>query len=120
MDTRPIPQGRSADEPERGLLAEYVSIAELIEQLTGFIRRQYPIFVFIMAGAIGLGFLYLFTAPARYTAHAMLLIDSSKMRVLQQQQTTLGDLPLDTAQVETQVELLKSESIALSVIKDQH
>jgi succinoglycan biosynthesis transport protein ExoP len=49
----------------------------------------------------------------------MLLIDSSKARILQQQQQApLGDIPIDTAQVETQVEILKSENIGLSVIKD--
>ena len=30
----------------------------------------------------------------------------------------MGDIPIDTAQVETQVEILKSENIGLSVIKD--
>ncbi len=47
----------------------------------------------------------------------MLLIDSSKLRMLQQD-APLGDIPIDTAQVETQVEILKSENIGLSVIKD--
>lgn len=50
----------------------------------------------------------------------MLLIDSSKLRILQQQQSSMGDLPLDTAQVETQVEILRSENIGLAVIRDLH
>ena len=50
----------------------------------------------------------------------MLLIDASKVRVLQDQQGALGDVPLDTEQVETQVEVLKSDNIGLSVIKDEH
>jgi succinoglycan biosynthesis transport protein ExoP len=103
--------------PEAGV-SETVSISELVEQITGFIRRQLPIFLFITACSIGLGLTYLFATPARYTAHAMLLIDSSKVRMLQQQQSSLGDVPLDTAQVETQVEVLKSENIGLSVIRD--
>jgi polysaccharide biosynthesis transport protein len=120
MDTRPISPARSA-EPEREVLAESVYISELVEQLTGFLRRQYPIFVFVIACTLALGLLYLFTTPARYSAHAMLLIDSSKARALQQTQqpAALGDIPIDTAQVETQVEVLKSESIGLSVIKDK-
>jgi succinoglycan biosynthesis transport protein ExoP len=48
----------------------------------------------------------------------MLLIDSSKLRILHQQDAPVGDVPIDTAQVETQVEILKSENIGLSVIKD--
>jgi succinoglycan biosynthesis transport protein ExoP len=104
--------------PEPGLIAESLSISEIIEQLTGFVRRQFPIFLFVCACAIGLGFIYLFTMPDRYTSHAMLLIDSSKVRMLQQQQAALGDVPVDTAQVETQVEVLKSENIGLAVVKD--
>jgi succinoglycan biosynthesis transport protein ExoP len=94
------------------------SISDLINQATGFVRRQFPIFVFILACSLVLGLVYLFTAPPRYTAHAMLLIDSSRLRVLQQQQGPIGDIPLDTAQVETQVEILKSENIGLAVVKE--
>src|ERR1700686_1234587 len=67
--------------------------------------------------ALGIG--SLFTASARYTADTMLMIDTSKVRALQSQQVPLADIPIDTAQVETQVEVLKSETIGLSVIKDQ-
>lgn len=109
---------KKASYPDSSAIAETVSISELVEQVTGFVRRQLPIFLFITACSIGLGLTYLFVTPARYTAHAMLLIDSSKVRMLQQQQSSLGDVPLDTAQVETQVEVLKSENIGLSVIKD--
>lgn len=97
---------------------ESVAVSELIEQLRGFVRRQFPIFVFVIACSLALGSVYLFTTPASFTAHAMLLIDSSKVRIGQQQEAPLGDLPIDAAQVETQVEILKSESIGLSVIKD--
>lgn len=106
--------------PESETITESVSISELVEQISGFVRRQLPIFLFITACAVGLGLAYLFTAPSKYTSHAMLLIDSSKVRMLQQQQSALGDVPLDTAQVETQVEVLKSENIGLAVIKDMH
>jgi len=96
-----------------------ISTRELVDQLIGFVRRQYPIIVLISACAIALSLVYLFTAPKLYTAHAMLMIDTTKVRILQQQQQIVGgDLPLDTAQVETQIELLKSEAIGLSVIKD--
>jgi len=94
------------------------AIAELIEQLTGFVRRQFPIFIFITACSLALGLVYLLTTPPSFTSHAMLLIDSSKLRILQQQQTPIGDVPIDTAQVETQVEILKSENIGLSVVKE--
>jgi succinoglycan biosynthesis transport protein ExoP len=99
-------------------LEDSFSIAETIEQLTGFVRRQFPIFAFIIACCIALGLVYLLTTPPSFTSHAMLLIDSSKVRMMQEQQAPLGDIPIDTAQVETQVEILKSENIGLSVIKE--
>jgi polysaccharide biosynthesis transport protein len=95
-----------------------IVLSDIVEQLTGFVRRQFPIFVFVVACSVALGLIYLITTPASYTSHAMLLIDSSKLRVLHQQDAPLGDAPIDTAQVETQVEILKSENIGLSVIKD--
>ena len=108
---------QSRDRLEREESAEFISLSDVAELITGFVRRQFPIFVFVFACAIGLGLVYLFTTPASYTSHAMLLIDSSKLRILQQE-APMGDIPIDTAQVETQVEILKSENIGLSVIKD--
>ncbi|MFT4115674.1 polysaccharide biosynthesis tyrosine autokinase [Bradyrhizobium sp.] len=95
-----------------------VPITDLIDQLTGFVRRQFPIFIFFVACSLAVGAVYIFTTPPSFTSHAMLLIDSSKLRVLQGQEAPLGDIPIDTSQVETQVEILKSEGIGLSVIKD--
>lgn len=89
-----------------------------MDQAIGFARRQYPVIVLFAIGAIALGFVYLFTTTKEYTAHALLMMDTSKTRVLQQQQQAFGELPLDTAQVETQIELLKSENIGFSVIRD--
>src|ERR1700682_1979605 len=120
MDAPTFFHPRARDEIERETVDANNSISEKIEQVTGFVSRQFPLFVFILVCSLVLGLVYLITAPARYTSHSMLLIDSSKLRVLQQQQAPVGDTPLDTAQVETQVEILKSENIGLSVLKDMH
>ncbi len=108
----------SLDEPEQYLQLASFSSKEVIEQLLGFVRRQYPIMALISACAVGLSLVYLLTTPRLYTAHSMFLIDTTKMQILQQQQQVVGELPLDTAQVETQIEVLKSEGIGLSVVKD--
>ena len=118
MDTQPIFDPRSGKSARESLVSS-VSFSELLEQFSGFLVRQYPIFVFVTVLTLAMALVYLFTTPAKYTAHAMLMIDSSKLRVLQQQQSAMADIPLDTAQVETQVEILKSETVALSVIRDQ-
>jgi polysaccharide biosynthesis transport protein len=113
-----LPHDAGLGRPEQQLQSGSFSTKEVIDQLIGVIRRQYPIMVLILASAIALSLVYLFTTPKEYTAHTMFLIDTTKMRVLQQQQQVVGELPLDTAQVETQIEVLKSEGIGLAVVKD--
>lgn len=103
---------------QEGPQVDSLNFTEMVEQLRGFVRRQFPIFIFITACSLALGLAYLFTAAPKFTSHAMLLIDSSKVHILQQQQNPVGDIPIDTAHVETQVEILKSENIGLSVVKD--
>jgi polysaccharide biosynthesis transport protein len=116
MDNLPHSAGLGQTEQQSRITA--LSTKELVEQLIDFGRRQYPIIVIIAASVVALGLVYLFTAQRQYTAHATLLIDTTKMQVLQQQQQVIGELPLDTAQVETQIEVLKSDAIGLSVVKD--
>ncbi|MCW2054999.1 UNVERIFIED_ORG: succinoglycan biosynthesis transport protein ExoP [Bradyrhizobium japonicum] len=47
------------------------------------------------------------------------MIDTRKVQLFQQQ-SVLGDIAVDSATVETQVEILKSENISLAVIRDLH
>lgn len=96
------------------------SVTALIDQLTGLVRRQYRVFLALPAAAIGAGLLYLLVTAPQYTATATLLIDSSTLRVLQNQQQPQGDIPLDTLQVGSQVEILASRKLALAVVKDLH
>jgi polysaccharide biosynthesis transport protein len=115
-----VPSRRTAiDYADRGAAEEApaaASMSALIEQLAGFVRRQYKVFVIVPAAAIVLGLLYLLVTPEQYTATATLLIDSSKLRILQNQLQPQGDIPLDTVQVGSQVEILASDKIALAVI----
>jgi polysaccharide biosynthesis transport protein len=94
------------------------SISFLVEQLTGFVRRQFQVFIIVPIGAIVLGLLYLLVTPPQYSATASLLIDSHKLSVLQNLLQPAGEMPLDTAQVESQVEILRSDSIGLAVIRE--
>ncbi|WP_246791341.1 polysaccharide biosynthesis tyrosine autokinase [Bradyrhizobium commune] len=61
---------------------------------------------------------YLLVAPKRYTGTAVLMIDSRKMQGLQTQSQPGTDNPIDSAMVDSQVEVLKSETIASAVIRD--
>lgn len=92
------------------------SLAEWLDYGRGVLRRQYPVLLLAVFCTVALAFLYIYTTPSRFTAHAMLLIDTPKVRILQD--SLVNDTPLDNPQVDTQVELLKSEGLALAVIKE--
>lgn len=96
---------------------ESASLEQTISAVVALIGRQYPMMIFVMCLCIGLAGVYLLTAPKRYTGTAVLLIDSRKMQGLQTQAPAGGDSPIDSAMVDSQVEVLKSETIATSVIK---
>jgi succinoglycan biosynthesis transport protein ExoP len=106
--------------PEQTVQAsEFVSPAELYASVIGFVRRQFAVILFVLLFTLALGTVYLFTSPPRYTGHAVLVIDTHKSQFFQGQ-SPLGDLPVDSATVDTQLEIIKSQNIALSVIKDLH
>ncbi|AWL99647.1 polysaccharide biosynthesis tyrosine autokinase [Bradyrhizobium amphicarpaeae] len=83
------------------------------------IRRQFPTIVAIVSACVILAVLYLFTAAPLFTSTASMVIDTRKVQLFQQQ-SVLGDIAVDSATVETQVEILKSENISLAVIRDLH
>ncbi|MCP3368344.1 polysaccharide biosynthesis tyrosine autokinase [Bradyrhizobium cajani] len=96
------------------------SMSALIDQVTGLARRQYRVFIIVPAVALAIGLLYLLVTPSQYTATTTLLIDSTTLRVLQNQLQPQGDVPLDTLQVGSQVEILASRKLGLAVVRDLH
>jgi polysaccharide biosynthesis transport protein len=98
-------------------LSSALSGADVLEIYTSFTRRQFPTILVCLLLAIVLGIIYIATARPSFTAQAQMIIDTRKVQVFQQQ-SVLGESPVDTAGVESQVEILKSENIALSVIKN--
>ena len=98
---------------------EAPSLEQTLSSALALIGRQYPVMIFTLLLCICLAGVYVFTAPKRYTGTAVLVIDSRKMQGLQTQASTSGsDSPIDSAMVDSQVEILKSEAIAAAVIKD--
>jgi succinoglycan biosynthesis transport protein ExoP len=104
---------RSVPEPE------LISPRQIYTTIEGFMRRQFAVIAFVLLVALGLGGVYLFTTPPKYTGHTVLVIDPHKSQIFSQQ-SPLGDLPIDSATVDTQLEILRSDSIALAVVKDLH
>jgi polysaccharide biosynthesis transport protein len=83
-----------------------------------FARRRFWTIFFCVLLTSGIGITYFFAVPAPYTAVATLAIDTRKFQLFQQP-ANLGEQLIDsTAAVESQLEVLKSENIALKVIKE--
>jgi len=95
------------------------SPAQVLTFYVEIIRRQFPTIVAIVSACVILALLYLFTAAPQFTSTASMVIDTRKVQLFQQQ-SVLGDIAVDSATVETQVEILKSENISLAVIRDLH
>jgi len=105
----------SLDHPNLSV-AELSSPAELLDYFVHFLRQQYLVILFSSLLMIGVGGAYLLVARPVYTAVATMLIDTHKAQFLQQQ-ASYNDAQTDSAAVESQVRVLKSDNIALEVIK---
>ncbi|WP_439358120.1 polysaccharide biosynthesis tyrosine autokinase [Bradyrhizobium sp. DASA03007] len=95
------------------------SPSQALTSYLDIIKRQFPTMVAIVSACVILALLYLFTAAPLFTSTASMVIDTRKVQLFQQQ-SVLGDIAIDSATVETQVEILKSENISLAVIRDLH
>ena len=91
-----------------------------IALLLDFARRRLWIIAFCIALLTAIGVTYFLLVPATYTATATITLDTRRFQLFQQS-PSLGDQSFDSSyQIESQLELLKSEKIALKVINDLH
>src|SRR5215468_9030808 len=106
----------SYHEPEPAA-PEAVSIPELIGAAFGFIRRRILIilFTFIAVAVVGEVIVLKLLKP-KFLATATVFIDNRKYQMFQHQ-TMVGDTSIDSYAMESQIEILKSENIALTVIR---
>jgi succinoglycan biosynthesis transport protein ExoP len=94
-----------------------LSLTDLSAALFGFIRRQFLVVLWVALLTIGVAALYLFTTPPLYSAQAELMLDTSRIQVVKQ--SILGD-DLNWQMIDSQIEILKSENVALTIIKNLH
>ncbi len=87
-----------------------------LADLVATLRRQWPLIVMVTGAMVALAFIYLVLATARYTATSAVMLNTRKTQLVQQQ-AVIGDLQIDPAVIDSQVELLKSESVGLKVIR---
>ncbi len=91
--------------------------AEIVTTFVQLVYRQFPMIVMTALLTTALGILYLLVTPATYNALATMIIDTKRPTVFTTQ-TSMGDLQIESAMVSSQVEILKSEKIAISVINN--
>jgi Mrp family chromosome partitioning ATPase/LPS O-antigen subunit length determinant protein (WzzB/FepE family) len=97
--------------PSASHVDETVTLADAL----AFLRRQFWLIVGVVAAATLLAAVYVLLTPPEYVAQAELLIEPGKQHT-SWQDTGVLDLTVDNAQVESQVEVLRSERIADDVI----
>lgn len=98
-------------------LSEAEKASQAIRSILGFIHRQYGVIAIAAAAMIAVGVVYVFTTPPRFTATATMLIDTQNAHLFQQASASDLAMGIDSGMVESQVEIIKSETIALAVIK---
>lgn len=91
-------------------------IGQTVELVLGLLKRQYAVIVFCTILTVGIAGLYLKTATPTYTGTAKILLINQKAPFVQQQ-SLLADAAIDSVQIETQLQVLKSKALASSVIQ---
>jgi polysaccharide biosynthesis transport protein len=94
------------------------SFNELVHWTIGIVRRQFVVIVLIVVIVTSLGALYAFMAPPTYTVEAMVVIDPRRVQLFPK--ATFSERQIDASALESEIELVKSEPVALSVVKDLH
>lgn len=88
---------------------------ELLEYFWLILRQQLPVILAVAILAMGLGGFYVYVTPPTFTARATIIIDRGKV------QAQLGgmfrEVPVDSVEVDGQIQLIKSETVALAVVK---
>jgi len=79
------------------------------------IRQQFLTILTVAVLSIALGFLYVYITPPTFTSRATIILDPGKAQA--QLGNLLRDIPIDTMEVESQIQLIKSETVALAVAK---
>ncbi len=95
------------------------SAAEFYAAGIGYLRRQYISIILTLLVSLALGVVYILFCQPYYSGTAILIVDAPKTQFFQSQ-SSFADTPIDSSTVDTQIQILKSDDLALSVIKELH
>ncbi|RXG91450.1 AAA family ATPase [Bradyrhizobium vignae] len=91
------------------------AIGELIKLALVFVRRQYLVIIVSAALATAASLLYLRLVSPSYTAQVQVLFENPRAQFLQKQ-SFLSEPVVDNTQIETQLQIIKSQATAVAVI----
>ncbi|WP_165899844.1 GumC family protein [Borborobacter arsenicus] len=95
-----------------GAAGQYLTFRDI----WAFLRRHMVLIGVVSIAGLGFGVVYMLKTPPSYTAIARLVIDPEQARITSQDAYT-GTIIIEAAEVASKVEIVKSEAIALSVIR---
>jgi polysaccharide biosynthesis transport protein len=79
-----------------------------------FLRRRYRLILFCLAVSLPIAGLYLYVTPATYTATTTIMMETQRGLL---QESLVGNAPPDSAWVESQIGVLRSQNVAAYVVK---
>jgi succinoglycan biosynthesis transport protein ExoP len=92
-------------------------LGETLDWIRGFIRRHWAAIALFTMPGIALGVAIVGLVPWKYQATATILLDKQRLHFFQQQ-SVVSDPTFEThAAIEGQLEVLKSDILALEVIR---
>lgn len=100
----------------QGPVGETMAPDQILSLMVAFFRRQYPLVLAALVVTMLFALGYLIIVRSTYTAQATILIDTRKVQP--QSQSMFNEAPIDAPVVESQVEIIKSDNIARSIIQD--
>lgn len=108
-------QATSPPTTESGIVPENAP-RESVNRALGIVRRQFAVIALIAVVVTSLGVFYAFMAPPTYTAESTVVIDPRRVQLFPK--ATFSEGQIDSPALESEIELVKSEPVALSVIND--
>lgn len=97
---------------ESGRHEDYISFRDI----WAFLQRHFLVLALASVAGVALGALYIANTEPTYTSIARIVIDREQARIASQDAST-GTIIIETAEIASEVEIVKSEAIARSVIK---
>ncbi|MBR1287766.1 Wzz/FepE/Etk N-terminal domain-containing protein [Bradyrhizobium ottawaense] len=86
------------------------------ERVADVLRRQWPIIAVCTGASLALVIVYLIMAQPMYTANARIMMDTRQAQVLDKDSNANSAL-IDTGYVDSQVEVINSDDLILSVVR---